>query len=153
MPLKSRAPLALAAGVNIRPGITLTHGVLAETTAAVVIADKPQLPALQDVLAIAEIRKRVKTDYVGPGKDETVLDMRRDVISVASVKSKMLTPGYGYVRVSQFAVNTGKLLGEEINKLKKEAKGDLRGLVLDLRNNPGGVLNAAVEVSDVFLEK
>jgi carboxyl-terminal processing protease len=82
-----------------------------------------------------------------------VLEMKRDIIAVASVKSRMLEPGLGYLRVSQFAVNTGRLLGEEINKLKKEAGGELKGLVLDLRNNPGGVLNAAVEVSDAFLEK
>ncbi len=82
-----------------------------------------------------------------------LMEMKRDVIAVSSVRSRMLEPGLGYVRVSQFAVNTGKLMGEEINKLKKEANGDLKGLVLDLRNNPGGVLNAAVEVSDAFLEK
>jgi carboxyl-terminal processing protease len=65
----------------------------------------------------------------------------------------MLEPGLAYVRVSQFAVNTGKLLNEEVAKLKKDAGGELKGMVLDLRNNPGGVLNAAVEVSDAFLEK
>lgn len=75
----------------------------------------------------------------------------RDRIKVASVKHRLLEPGYGYLRVSQFQVNTGKELSKAIQSL--ESKGPLRGLVLDLRNNPGGVLQAAVEVSDAFIDK
>nr|WP_281177190.1 S41 family peptidase [Marinobacterium profundum] len=75
----------------------------------------------------------------------------RDRIKVASVKHRLLESGYGYLRVSQFQVNTGKELGKAINSL--ESKGPLRGLVLDLRNNPGGVLQAAVEVSDAFIDE
>ncbi|HZP12482.1 MAG TPA: S41 family peptidase [Nevskiaceae bacterium] len=267
MPSKLRAPLALAAGLLIGVGITLTHGVLAEKTAVIMPAEPgTQSLPLKDLQTFVEILNRVKTDYVEPVKDETLLenavrgmlagldphsayldkdefkemniattgkfgglgievqmqngfvkvvspiddtpaakagiqagdlivkiddtpvkglslteavqkmrgdpgtkvsltvvregapaplqmDMKRDVIAVSSVRSKMLEPGLGYVRVSQFAVNTGKLLGEEISKLKKDAGGELKGLVLDLRNNPGGVLNAAVEVSDAFLDK
>lgn len=78
-------------------------------------------------------------------------DMKRDTINVASARGKMLEPGYGYLRVSQFTATTGKLVLEELKKIKKE--GDVRGLVLDLRNNPGGVLNAAVDVSDAFIDK
>lgn len=80
-----------------------------------------------------------------------VLDLKRDVIKVASVRGRTLEPGYGYVRISQFTTSTGKNLDDEIGKLKKD--GNLKGLVLDLRNNPGGVLNAAVEVSDEFMQK
>jgi carboxyl-terminal processing protease len=80
-----------------------------------------------------------------------VFDMKRDEIKVASAKGKVLEPGYGYLRVSQFTATTGKLMIEELNKVKKS--GELRGLILDLRNNPGGVLNAAVDVSDAFMEK
>lgn len=80
-----------------------------------------------------------------------VFDLKRENINVASAKSKLLAPGYGYLRISQFTTTTGKLMLEELKKLRKE--GDLRGLVLDLRNNPGGVLNAAVDVSDAFIEK
>jgi carboxyl-terminal processing protease len=80
-----------------------------------------------------------------------VFDMKRDTINVASAKGKLLEPGYGYLRVSQFTATTGKLVLEELKKIKKD--GDLRGLVLDLRNNPGGVLNAAVDVSDAFIDK
>ena len=73
-------------------------------------------------------------------------------IKVKSVKYKTLEPGFGYLRISQFQVNTGKDLASGINKLIKKNK-KLKGLVLDLRNNPGGVLQAAVDVSNTFLNK
>lgn len=76
--------------------------------------------------------------------------IKRDIIRVKSVKSKTLEPGYGYVRITQFQSRTGQNLTEALNKLKKQNNG-LKGLVLDLRNNPGGVLNAAVAVSDTFI--
>jgi len=72
---------------------------------------------------------------------------------VKSVKNRILEDGYGYVRISQFQARTGDNLEEAIDELQDEAGGELRGLVLDLRNNPGGVLSAAVDVSDAFLEK
>lgn len=78
-------------------------------------------------------------------------DMKRDTINVASAKGRVLEPGYGYLRISQFTATTGKLMLDELKKIKKD--GELRGLVLDLRNNPGGVLNAAVDVSDAFIDK
>ena len=65
----------------------------------------------------------------------------------------MLEPGYGYVRISTFASRTAASLKEAINALKVENDGALKGLVLDLRNNPGGLLTAAVEVSDTFITK
>jgi carboxyl-terminal processing protease len=81
------------------------------------------------------------------------VSLTRAIIHVQSVKSKLLEPGYGYLRVTQFSTETGKTLENELAKLRKENKGELKGLILDLRNNPGGVLNAAVEVSDAFLER
>jgi carboxyl-terminal processing protease len=80
------------------------------------------------------------------------LTLTRDVIKVKSVKSRMLEKGYGYVRISSFQSGTGDALKEALAALKKENGTPLKGLVLDLRNNPGGVLNAAVEVSDAFLK-
>ena len=77
--------------------------------------------------------------------------IERDVIHVASVKSRILEPGYGYVRISNFQARTTEDMITAIGKLKGESDGELRGLVLDLRNNPGGVLNAAVGVSDAFI--
>ncbi len=79
------------------------------------------------------------------------LELERDTIQVASVKSRTLEPGYGYVRISHFQSRTTEDLLSALNTLEKENKGRLKGLVLDLRNNPGGVLNSAVGVSDAFL--
>jgi carboxyl-terminal processing protease len=80
------------------------------------------------------------------------ITITRDVIRVTSVKSRMLEPGYGYIRIAQFQSRTGENLREALVKLEDEADGSLKGLVLDLRNNPGGVLSAAVSVSDAFLK-
>jgi carboxyl-terminal processing protease len=77
-------------------------------------------------------------------------DIVRAAISVASVRSRALEPGYGYVRISQFQNNTGPDLIGAISTLQAR-DGPLRGLILDLRNNPGGVLQASVEVADAFL--
>ena len=251
--------LALAAGIALGAGITLTHGVLADK-------NKEQLP-LKDLQTFVEILNRVKTDYVEPVSDEAlledavrgmlagldphssyldkeefaeinvqtsgkfgglgievqlyngfvrviapiddtpaakagvqagdlivkiddtpvkgmsltdavkkmrgdpgskitltlvregaaepvVLEMKRDVINVSSVRSRMLEPGLAYVRITTFTTATGKALSDEFKKLRKAAPGgQLKGMVLDLRNNPGGVLNAAVEVSDDFIDK
>jgi carboxyl-terminal processing protease len=79
------------------------------------------------------------------------ITITRDIIKVKSVKNRLLEKNYGYVRISSFQSGTGEGLKEALASLKKENKGNLKGLVLDLRNNPGGVLNAAVEVSDAFL--
>jgi carboxyl-terminal processing protease len=80
------------------------------------------------------------------------LTLERAVIKVQSVKSRMLEKDYAYLRVSSFQSGTGESLKEAIASLKKENGSRLKGLVLDLRNNPGGVLNAAVDVSDAFLK-
>lgn len=81
------------------------------------------------------------------------ITVTRAIITVQSVKSRMLDPGFGYIRISQFQAHTGEDLIKAISKLKKEHGGNLNGLVLDMRNNPGGVLNAAVSVSDAFIKK
>jgi carboxyl-terminal processing protease len=73
----------------------------------------------------------------------------RDVIRVQSVKSKMIEPGYGYVRVSQFQELTPENMVKHINALYKD--GPLKALILDLRNDPGGLLNGAVGISAAFL--
>ena len=75
----------------------------------------------------------------------------RDVIKVVSVKSRLLEGGFGYVRLSHFQARTTEDMLKALTKLRSEAGGELKGLVLDLRNNPGGVLNGAVAVSDAFL--
>jgi carboxyl-terminal processing protease len=76
----------------------------------------------------------------------------REVIQVKSVKSRLLEPGFGYVRITQFQAKTAQNLQQSLQELEQQNKAPLRGLVLDLRNNPGGVLNGAVEVADDFLD-
>lgn len=77
----------------------------------------------------------------------------RDIIQVKSVKFKMLDDGYGYVRIAQFQEKTADDLQKALSSLNETSKGKLRGLVLDLRNDPGGLLDQAVKVSEVFLDE
>lgn len=80
-----------------------------------------------------------------------VFTLVRAIIKIQSVKSKMIEPGYGYIRVTQFQEQTGENLAKAIEKLFKESPTPMKGLVLDLRNDPGGLLNGAVAVSAAFL--
>ena len=96
----------------------------------------------------------IKLTVVREGTDKPLeFTVTRDIIKVKSVKSRMLDPGFGYVRITNFQSKTARDLLDAINKLKEENNGELRGLVLDLRNNPGGVLNAAADVADLFINK
>ena len=97
----------------------------------------------------------IDLSVVREGQD-TPLDftITRAIITAQSVRSEILEPGYGYARISSFQTHTAEDLRKAIEKLKNEAKEKekLKGLILDLRNNPGGILNAAVGVSDLFLD-
>jgi len=96
----------------------------------------------------------LKLTVVREGVEKPIkIDIKRAIIKVRSVKSRMLEGDFGYVRISQFQSKTAENMVDAIDKLKKEAGGTLKGMVLDLRNNPGGVLNGAVAVSDAFLKK
>lgn len=89
-------------------------------------------------------------------KDEPkplVITVVRAVIKVQSVKSKLLESGYGFVRITQFQEMTGQNLATALENLVKQNQGPLKGLVLDLRNDPGGLLTGAVAVSSAFLAK
>ncbi|MFL9584025.1 S41 family peptidase [Stenotrophomonas sp. AB1(2024)] len=77
----------------------------------------------------------------------------RETIRVTSVRSRMLEPGYGYVRLSTFQADTGADFQKHVAQLQQQAGGKLKGLVLDLRSNPGGLLTAAVQVADDLLDK
>ena len=79
-----------------------------------------------------------------------VINVTRAIIQVKSVKGEWIEPGFAYLRISQFQVHTPQDMRKKIEELKKSAKTPMSGLVLDLRNNPGGVLQAAVEISDAF---
>jgi carboxyl-terminal processing protease len=81
------------------------------------------------------------------------VSLTRQTIRVTSVKSRMLEPGYGYIRLSTFQADTGSDFQKHVQQLQKQAGGQLKGLVLDLRSNPGGLLTAAVQVADDLLDK
>jgi len=78
--------------------------------------------------------------------------LARDVIKIQSVKSKMLPEGYGYIRVTTFQENTGDGVEKAIDEFEAKDHGKIKGVVFDLRDNPGGLLNQAVKVSDDFLD-
>ena len=112
--------------------------------------------ALND--AVKSMRGKPGTDItltiVRSGEDAPLkIVITRAIIKVKSVRSSTLEPGLGYLRVSQFQAHTGEDLRKALEKLKSDNNNQLNGLILDLRNNPGGVLGAAVAVSDLFLEK
>ena len=94
----------------------------------------------------------IKITIVREGEREPlVFNLVRDIIKIQSVKSKMIEPGYAYIRITQFQEQTGENLARAIKTLFAENKGEMKGLILDLRNDPGGLLNGAVAVSAAFL--
>ena len=95
----------------------------------------------------------VKIGIMREGNAEPMLfSLKRSRVDVHSVKSEMLESGYGYVRISQFSETTGDDLNSAMKDLRKRNAAPLKGLVLDMRDNPGGVLEAAVAVADTFLD-
>jgi len=124
-----------------------------------------------DVIVAVDGRDLVPADAVGPGplrgkpgttvKLEVVREgvakpfevtLKRDTIRVASVRGRMLEPGYGYIRISQFQTDTAADFERTLEKLQAQSGGKLRGLVLDLRSNPGGLLTSAVQIADDLLD-
>ena len=96
---------------------------------------------------------KINLTLVREGGKPFDVELTRAVIKVKSVRSQLLEDGYGLIRISQFQVNTGEEVGKALAKLRKDNGKKLNGIILDLRNNPGGVLQAAVEVADHFLKK
>ncbi|MEM1229197.1 MAG: S41 family peptidase [Pseudomonadota bacterium] len=94
-----------------------------------------------------QVRYQAKRDQVF--RD---LTLKRETIAIASVSSRLLEPGYGYVRIAQFQATTGSDFQRALKSLSAGGKEPLQGLVLDLRNNPGGVLQASVAVADALLD-
>lgn len=86
------------------------------------------------------------------GESPFDVTIERAIIQVASVRNRLLEPGFGYIRISHFQSRTTDDVVAAVETLKSASKGTLKGLVLDLRNNPGGILNSAVGVSDAFLD-
>jgi len=100
---------------------------------------------------------KVKLKVVRKGEKSPLdITLKRAIINIASVKAKLLDNDYGYIRITQFQRETGLSLRKAIAKLKRQSNrsltnGSLKGIVLDLRNNPGGILGGAIDVSNSFL--
>jgi carboxyl-terminal processing protease len=96
----------------------------------------------------------VKIGILRQGNAEPLqFTLKRSRVELHSVKSQMLEPGYGYVRIAEFSETTGDDVEKALADLRKHNGKPLKGLVLDMRNNPGGVLESAVAVADAFLDK
>lgn len=94
---------------------------------------------------------KIVLTIVREGRDQSFeVTLVRDTIRVESVRSQLIEKHYAYVRIAQFQINTGKDVQQAIKKLRN--KNELRGVILDLRNNPGGLLQSSVEVADLFLD-
>ncbi|UXY16621.1 S41 family peptidase [Chitiniphilus purpureus] len=124
----------------------------------IVKIDETQVQGLSLSEAVSKMRGKpgssVKLMLLRKGESKPiVLTLKRAVIKVQSVKSKLAEPGYGYIRITQFQERTTENLASALEALYKENKAPLKGLVLDLRNDPGGLLNGAVGVSAAFLPR
>ena len=112
---------------------------------------------LQDVVSRIRGPKgtKVELSILHPkSADPVTIDLERDAIPIISVKSKKLEDGYYWIRITRFSERTTEELLEAVKKAEAECgKDGIKGIVLDLRNNPGGLLNQAVSVSDVFLKE
>jgi carboxyl-terminal processing protease len=124
-----------------------------------VVVSVDEIPVDEANMATAVGRMRgepgtnVTLDVVRDGSDEPMrFALTRAEIQVRTVQSQYLGDGYAYVRLSGFSDTTSADLAEAARSLDDQAQHELRGLVLDLRNNPGGVLEAAIEVADLFLD-
>jgi len=120
----------------------------------VAIEDKPT----KDMTLMEAVKKirgpkgtKIKLAIKREGSDKPIeFSITRDVIPLRSVRHHLLTPEIGYVRISNFQSRTAKDLSSALETLEKERQ--LKGLILDLRNNPGGLLSQAISVSDMFLD-
>lgn len=96
----------------------------------------------------------ITLSIIRDGEDKPLeVEITRAVIKIQSVKGRFLEPGFAYIRISAFQSRTGAALKKQIKDLINETTAGLKGVILDMRNNPGGVLGAAVAVSDAFLNE
>ncbi len=100
-------------------------------------------------------KSKIHLGIVRDGNDGILnFELAREIIQIKPVKSQLVKNNYAYLRLVQFQKKSGQYIAEAIKRLKDESKkdGGLRGIVLDLRSNPGGLLDEAVEVSSIFLK-
>ena len=111
---------------------------------------------LQEAIALIRGKQGSKVNITVLRKDAKkplTFEVTRNNIKLKNIKSKILSPGYGYLRIAFFQEPIAKPIRQAIKSMQKESGGKLKGLVIDLRNNPGGLLNSAVDVCDLFLSK
>lgn len=95
----------------------------------------------------------VKVTVQRQGREPFELTLKRERIQLQSVRSRMLEPGFAYIRISRFQTGTGEDFGKALETLKTQANGSLKGLLIDLRGNPGGLLGPAVKIADDLLDE
>jgi carboxyl-terminal processing protease len=134
-----------AARAGLRPGDFITH------------LDGEQIQGLSLNEAVEKMRgpvgSAIKLTIRREGREPFDVSIKRDVVRIQSVRSRLEASNIGYVRITTFNEQTDAGLKRAIENIKKEAGQKLQGYVLDLRNNPGGLLDQAVAISDAFLEK
>ncbi|HEY3358786.1 MAG TPA: S41 family peptidase [Polyangia bacterium] len=134
-----------AAKAGLRSGDKIT-AIDGKSTAAMSIND-----AVHKMRGQRGTRVRLTVERPGVGGVRDI-DVVRDVIRTVAVTSRMLESGYGYVAIKQFNERVARQLEDQLEALEKQAGGKLRGLVLDMRGNPGGLFDQSVRVADLFLE-
>jgi len=133
---------AARAGIKAGDYVVAINGALVSEMPLQDAVDKMRGKAGTQVI-LTVLRKGEKTPMT--------FKLNREIIKIASVKSKMLDNKFAYVRITQFQEPTGKLMRDAILQLKAKNNGKLSGIILDLRNNPGGLLETAVQVVNNFL--
>ncbi len=115
----------------------------------------PLTPAEEDATSLrGEAGTTLSLTVLRDGAAEPLtITVERQTIRIASVRTRMLEPGYGYLRISAFQADTASEFERQLAELNQQAGGKLRGLVLDLRSNPGGLLIAAVQIADALLDE
>lgn len=129
---------------GIKPGDTIIR------------VDETQMKGMSLKNALQLIRGKkgtaVKLTIMRNGTSQLIeFDITRDIVKIQSVSSELLDQAYGYVRIRYFQTRTSEQVVNAIDALKKQAGQPLKGLILDVRNNPGGLLDAAIQVSDIFI--
>ena len=134
-----------AARAGVKPGDLITH------------LDSESIQGLTLSQAVEEMRGKVGSDIkltiFRAGQDPFDVTLTRAIIKITSVRSRMEGDDIGYIRITSFSEQTKQGLDKAIEKIKKDTGDKLKGYVLDLRNNPGGLLDQAIAVSDTFLDK